>query len=79
MTEDRSRDILRALQGAEGASASGNASPQDQMNLLEELAEFCRTAGELPTALEYYSQILQIAVRASSGDLVGVTALKMAT
>ncbi|MBN1825876.1 MAG: sigma 54-interacting transcriptional regulator [Candidatus Eisenbacteria bacterium] len=49
------------------------------MNLLEELADFCQNAGEFPTALEYYTQILDLADRASrSGDLLAQTALKMA-
>jgi len=79
MVEDWNRNILRALQGRDAGSGASKGTPQDHMNLLEELADFCQTAGELPTALEYYSQILQIAVRGSSGDLVAQTALKMAT
>ncbi|MFH1679469.1 MAG: sigma 54-interacting transcriptional regulator, partial [Candidatus Eisenbacteria bacterium] len=67
-----------ALLGAEAKPNALEGAPEDHMNLLEELADFCQTAGELPTALEYYSQILQIAVRASSGDLITQTALKMA-
>lgn len=61
-------------------SHTPESTPQERMNLLEELADFCQTAGEYPTALEYYSQILDLAERASrSGNLLSQTALKMAT
>ncbi len=62
-----------------GVTGAGHSPPEDRVNLLEELASFCQTAGEFPTALEYYSQILDLAKRArENGDLIGETARKMA-
>ena len=68
------------MQEAEaGIDAGDSRSSEEHVNLLEELAHFCQNAGEFPTALEYYAQILDLADRASrSGDLLTQTAFKMA-
>ncbi|MFH1277515.1 MAG: sigma 54-interacting transcriptional regulator [Candidatus Eisenbacteria bacterium] len=79
MAEEKNRDILRAArENGEGTGSPGPPSSEEKVNLLEELADFCQTAGEYPTALEYYAQILDLAERASrSADLMTETAMKM--
>jgi DNA-binding NtrC family response regulator/tetratricopeptide (TPR) repeat protein len=51
----------------------------DEVTLLEQLAEFSRSAGEYGSAMEYYEQILRLAEKArESPDLVGDVYFKMA-
>lgn len=79
MAEERDRDILRAAEERDGRTGPpGPSSSEEKVNLLEELADFCQTAGEYSTALEYYAQIIDLAERASrSADLLTETAVKM--
>ncbi|MCA9752211.1 MAG: sigma 54-interacting transcriptional regulator [Gemmatimonadetes bacterium] len=69
-----------------GASARANdrlptdERPADDVGLLEQLAEFSRGAGEFGSALEYYEQILKIALKArESGELVQHVWVQMAS
>ena len=58
---------------------SGSSGGSD-VGLLEQLAEFSKSAGEYGSALEYYEQILHIALKArESGSLVGQVFRQMAS
>ncbi|MFN0150942.1 MAG: sigma 54-interacting transcriptional regulator [bacterium] len=59
--------------------ASAGGAAENPATILEELAEYCRTAGEYSSAIEYYHQILGIADRASrSAGMVASTCRKLA-
>ena len=64
----------RTPAGAAGPNSRGS----EDVSLLEQLAEFSRSAGEYGSAMEYYEQILDIADRArQSSNLVAMVFYRM--
>jgi hypothetical protein len=52
---------------------------ENPVTILEELAEYCRTAGEFTSAIAYYHKILGLAERASrSSGVLASTCRKLA-
>lgn len=71
--ERRPREDLR------GRDVPARGAAENPVTILEELAEYCRTAGEYSSAIEYYHQILGIADRAArSAGMVASTCRKLA-
>ncbi|MCK4548208.1 MAG: sigma 54-interacting transcriptional regulator [Candidatus Eisenbacteria sp.] len=64
---ERARDVDRTR--SHGRRGDSEQRSGDQLNVLEELADFCMSAGEFTTAIEYFQQVLDLLNKRVEGGL----------
>jgi len=74
--EDRARNAGRT--SSERRRAEKPERSGEKLNVLEELADFCMSAGEYSTALEYYQQVLDLFTKRVEGNLEASVLRRMA-
>ena len=79
MAEEERLERQGDLRATPVRDLAARESSENPVTILEELAEYCRTAGEYSSAIEYYHQILGLAERAArSAEMVAATCRKLA-
>lgn len=73
---ESARDVGRI--GSQRRQAGGRERRGEKLNVLEELADFCMSAGEYATALEYYEQVLDLLNKRVEGSVEASILRRMA-